>query len=154
MGINTNRVPWFSPNAAGYGTTIGTVMLNLAFTTVVPSWVNIKRKDVNAQAVVWTSVFSAVAYYVLLGVCCMYFLCLELHTYRLVSLAIDPNSSGSVLPDLMGAGIPLVLTRVTVYAYAFVMLVTSIPVSFIVSYNNLVQNQVLGKCKAFFKSDM
>jgi hypothetical protein len=110
-------------------------MLNLAFTTVVPSWINIKKKDVSAQQVVWTSVFGAISYYILIG--------------AFLALAFDPNSSGSALPDLTNSGIPVVLCRITVYAYSYVMLVTSIPVNFIVSFNNLVQNQVLPKCESF-----
>lgn len=43
-GLHREKVPAFGSNPQGYAQTIGPVMLNLAFTTVVPSWVNIKVK--------------------------------------------------------------------------------------------------------------
>lgn len=132
-GPDPSRVPWFSSSPLGYGMTLGTVMLNLGFTTVVPSWINIKKKDVSAQKLVWTSVFAAFGYYTLLG--------------AILALSYTPNISGTVLPDLMTQGVPVLLTKITVYMYSFVMLVTSIPVSCIVTYNNIVQNNVLPKRK-------
>jgi hypothetical protein len=68
--MDASRTPWFASDPMGYGETLGTVLLNLAFTTVVPSWINIKRKDVNAQTVVWSSVMGAMTYYILLGALC------------------------------------------------------------------------------------
>ena len=72
-GLNASRVPVFAPFSPGYGATIGTVMLNLAFTTVVPSWINIKRKDVSAQTVVWSSILSGVVFYVFIGIFCTFY---------------------------------------------------------------------------------
>ncbi|KAJ3260485.1 hypothetical protein HK103_000627 [Boothiomyces macroporosus] len=49
----------------------------------------------------------------------------------------------SVLIHLLSDGKPAVLTAITVYAFGFVMLIPSIPVSLIISRENLVQNKVL-----------
>ncbi|KAJ3323697.1 hypothetical protein HDV06_001427 [Boothiomyces sp. JEL0866] len=55
-----------------------------------------------------------------------------------------PNlGNDSVLIHLLGGGKPVVLTAITVYAFGFVMLIPSIPVSLIISRENLVQNKVL-----------
>ena len=43
-GLDTSRVPAFG-EPSGFAQAIGPVLLNLGFTTVVPSWVNIKVRD-------------------------------------------------------------------------------------------------------------
>jgi hypothetical protein len=48
-GLEMNRVPPFAPASIAYAKTLGPVILNLAFTTVVPSWINLKKKETSAQ---------------------------------------------------------------------------------------------------------
>jgi hypothetical protein len=52
--------------------------------------------------------------------------------------AVNPNRIASVL------------TKLTVYAFAFVMLIPSIPVNLIISSENLVQNKVVSKGNSVF----
>ena len=137
-GLVLERVPAFAPFSLNYGYTLGPIILNLAFTYVVPSWINLKRKDVNAQSVVWTSVFFSTGFYSVFGI--------------IAAMAfIDTGFYNSnILQDLQSFGIPSILTKFTVFAYAYVMLLTSIPVNFIISGNNLVQNKVLAPPLAKF----
>ncbi|TPX56107.1 hypothetical protein PhCBS80983_g04782 [Powellomyces hirtus] len=125
QGIKVSRVPTFGTE---FSTVVGTIMLNLAFTTVVPSWVNIKKKDVNTQGVVWSAVAIAVAFYMFVGL--------------LPALGFDIDESGNILPALMRSG---KLNKGTAYMFSVVMLLPSIPVNFIVAQSNLVQNKVVGK---------
>ena len=46
----------------------GTVMLSVAFTYVVPSWINSKDKNVNAQASLWTSALITMCLYLAIGI--------------------------------------------------------------------------------------
>ncbi|RKO95678.1 hypothetical protein CAUPRSCDRAFT_4115, partial [Caulochytrium protostelioides] len=45
----------------------GTIMLNLAYSTVVPSWVNIKTAQVSVQRTVWTATGGAALLYVVMS---------------------------------------------------------------------------------------
>ncbi|KAJ3178664.1 hypothetical protein HDU87_003487 [Geranomyces variabilis] len=125
QGLKPAKVPAFGTS---FTTVVGTIMLNLAFTTVVPSWVNIKKRDVNTQGVVWSAVGIAVAFYMLVGL--------------FPALGFNLDASGSILPALMRTG---KLNKATAYMFSIVMLLPSIPVNFIVAQNNLVQNKVAGK---------
>ncbi|KAJ3152113.1 hypothetical protein HDU86_005958 [Geranomyces michiganensis] len=129
-GLKPARVPAFGTS---FTTVVGTIMLNLAFTTVVPSWVNIKKRDVNTQGVVWSAVGIAVTFYMLVGL--------------FPALGFNLDASGSILPALMRAG---KLNKGTAYMFSLVMLLPSIPVNFIVAQNNLVQNKVVGKRAGIF----
>ncbi|KAI9101276.1 hypothetical protein DFS34DRAFT_642435 [Phlyctochytrium arcticum] len=128
--VKIERVPVFGNK---FGTVVGTIMLNLAFTTVVPSWVNIKKRTVNAQSVVWTAVLIAVLFYICVGL--------------IPALGFDIDDSGSILPALVASG---KLNKSTAYMFSIVMLLPSIPVNFIVAQSNLVQNKVAGKYLGIF----
>jgi ABC-type uncharacterized transport system permease subunit len=41
-GMSIERVPLAEPLSLAYGDVIGTIMLNYAVVTIVPSWINIK----------------------------------------------------------------------------------------------------------------
>ncbi|KAJ3023275.1 hypothetical protein HKX48_003726 [Thoreauomyces humboldtii] len=125
LGLEPARVPALGTK---FSTVVGTIMLNLAFTTVVPSWINIKKRDVNTQGVVWSAVAIAVTFYMLVGL--------------IPALGFTLDASGSILPALMRTG---KLNKTTAYMFSIVMLLPSIPVNFIVAQNNLVQNKVAGK---------
>ncbi|KAI9008005.1 hypothetical protein BC832DRAFT_530147, partial [Gaertneriomyces semiglobifer] len=124
-GVVGSRVP---VTGTGYATVVGTIMLNLAFTTVVPSWVNIKQRTVSAQKTVWTSMLAAVIFYMLVGL--------------IPALGFVIDDSGSILPALMRSG---KFNKAFAYMFSIVMLLPSIAVSFIVAESNLVQNKIVGK---------
>ncbi|TPX60874.1 hypothetical protein SpCBS45565_g07390 [Spizellomyces sp. 'palustris'] len=129
-GLQPARVPAFGRD---YATVVGTIMLNMACTTVVPSWVNIKKRTVSAQSVVWTAITIATAFYMLVGL--------------IPALGFQLDSSGSILPTLMKTG---KLNKASAYLFSIVMLLPAIPVNFIVAQNNMVQNKVVGKRTAIF----
>ncbi|KAI8824078.1 uncharacterized protein EV422DRAFT_493051 [Fimicolochytrium jonesii] len=129
-GLDTSRVPAFG---SSFSTVVGTIMLNMAFTTIVPSWVNIKKREVNVQGVVWSAIAIACALYMGVGL------------FPALGFSID--SDGSILPPLMRSG---KINKVSAYMFSIVMLLPSIPVSFIVAKGNLVQNRVVSKHVALF----
>ncbi|KAJ3047444.1 hypothetical protein HK097_011525, partial [Rhizophlyctis rosea] len=126
-GLDTSRVPTFG-EPSGFAQAIGPVLLNLGFTTVVPSWVNIKKKTVNAQAVVYSSTGIATAFYILMGI------------FTALGFSIDPISQ-NLMPALLSSN---TVNKVFAYAFTLVMLLPAIPVCFIVTKINLVQNKVTG----------
>ena len=74
MGWDPNRISILSLNFRNLGTTLGTIILNMGFTTVVPSWINIKKKEVSIQKVVWTAVTIGFLFYTILGISCTFLL--------------------------------------------------------------------------------
>jgi hypothetical protein len=64
-----------------------------------------------------------------------------------VCFVFPTNAGGNLLPVLAKKGVPMVLTKISTYAFALIMLLPSIPVSFIVVNNNLIQNDVVAKRK-------
>lgn len=62
-----DRVKLAMPPSNSYSVVAGTIMLNLAATTIIPSWINLKAKDVNVQMTVWFSVAGAALVYILVG---------------------------------------------------------------------------------------
>eukprot|EP00842_Homolaphlyctis_polyrhiza_P005204 jgi/Hompol1/5685/HPOL_004622-RA len=128
-GINTTRVPATTPFHLKYGEVVGTVMLNLAATTVIPTWINLKHRDVNVQKLVWMSSIGTSVYYVIIGIICGW--------------AFDLDDSGNLLHSLLIDGKPQIIANISIFVFAYVMLLPSIPVSFIVSRDNLVQNRVV-----------
>ncbi|KAJ3262246.1 hypothetical protein HK103_002659 [Boothiomyces macroporosus] len=132
-GIHPENVKHFRPMGSQYPAVIGTIMLNLAVTTVIPSWINIKKRSVNVQEAVWTG---------LIFIFIVYFLS--------VAMGFDNIPANSnILVILSANGAPHLLTKFTVYMFSFVMLIPSVPVNIIISRDNLVLNQVLSKRTAF-----
>lgn len=113
----------------------GTIMLSLAYTFVVPSWINIKRCDVNVQKTLWASSMITCAMYLFIGI------------IPTLAFPLNEAAGGNILPTLAQLGIPHSLTKITCHSFSLVMLLPSIPVSCIVSKNNLVQNGVCSNCK-------
>ncbi|KAJ3039107.1 hypothetical protein HDV00_012597 [Rhizophlyctis rosea] len=132
-GLVPSRVPAFG-QPSGFAQAIGPVLLNLAFTTVVPSWINIKKKSVNAQGVVYTSTAVATAFYLLMGI------------FTALGFEIDAVSQ-NLIPALLSSN---TVNKVFAYAFNLVMLLPAIPVCFIVTKINLVQNKVTGRHLATF----
>ncbi|KAJ3221762.1 hypothetical protein HK099_003152 [Clydaea vesicula] len=113
----------------------GTIMLSLAYTFVVPSWINLKKRDVNIQTTIWTSSIAATTLYLILGI--------------IPALAFPTSflleGNGNILPVLSHYGLPQSLTKISIFGFSIIMLLPSIPVSLIVSGDNLAQNDVFSK---------
>lgn len=70
MGWDADRISILPSSTGTLGTTIGTIILNLGLSTVVPSWINIKKNEVSVQRVVWTAISVCVLFYTTLGISC------------------------------------------------------------------------------------
>jgi hypothetical protein len=128
-GPQIYRLPVASPLNLSYGQVVGTVMLNLACCTVVPSLINIKSKDVNAHKLIWSSIIFTSIFYIILGV--------------FLALGFDINPiSNNILNEIIRFGKPDWLSKATVGMFSLVMLLPGIPVNIIVSKKNLIQNKV------------
>ncbi|KAI8921678.1 hypothetical protein BC831DRAFT_476120 [Entophlyctis helioformis] len=85
-----------------------------------------RHRDVNTQHLIWVATIGSGAYYVIIGVLC--------------ALGFQLDDSAPIV------------TTISIGLFAYVMLLPSIPVSFIVSRNNLVQNDVTSPRVAMFLS--
>lgn len=63
-GLDFSKVPIFG---SSYLYAPGTIMLNLAMATIIPSWVNLKRPSVDVKTSILASVGVSVALYFLGG---------------------------------------------------------------------------------------
>lgn len=79
----------------------------------------------------WTTLLVSSLFYVITGV--------------FFALGFDLGASNNSLQALIQYGKPNWLCQLSVAFYAFFMLLPSVPVNSIVSYQNLVQNRVMGK---------
>ncbi|KAJ3000660.1 hypothetical protein HDV02_004345 [Globomyces sp. JEL0801] len=78
---------------------------------------------------------------------------LSLNDITVLCLALGFSNLGSnVLSTLLQYGSPKILCQITVYLFAFVMLIPSIPVNLIISKENLVQNDIVNDKIATFVS--
>ncbi|KAI8902374.1 hypothetical protein BC833DRAFT_616838 [Globomyces pollinis-pini] len=137
-GLDTSNLKIQTPVTLNdYGSVVGNVMLNFAITTIIPSWINIKDKNVNVQQAIWCSLSVISLFYVATGI--------------LMALGFS-NLGSNVLSTLLQYGSPKILCQITVYLFAFVMLIPSIPVNLIISKENLVQNDIVNDKIATFVS--
>lgn len=134
-GLILDRVPLSSPFSITYVQTMGTIMLNLGCATVVPSWINIKSNLVRTQSVMWTTLVASTAFYLIIGI--------------FFALGFPSNDSNNSLQALIQLGSPTWLCKASVAVYAYMMLLPSVPVNFIVSFQNLTQNKVMGRKSAY-----
>ena len=130
-GLEPSRMPLSTSFNISYIQTLGVVMLNMGCATVIPSWVNIKAMHVRTQSVMWTTVSSAATFYIIIGI--------------FFALGFETNSSNNSLQALLEMGSPVVLSRITVAMYDYVMLLPSVPVNFTICSDNLIQNKIVGK---------
>lgn len=124
--------------ATGIESLPGTIMLSMAFTFVIPSWVNIKKKDVGIEKSLWWSGIITLLMYLVIGI------------VPALCYPKDPTTGGNILITLSQFGIPLSLTKATVYLFPIIMLLPSIPVSCIVSYDNIAQSDICRKRTSAF----
>ncbi|KAI8611291.1 hypothetical protein BC830DRAFT_667701 [Chytriomyces sp. MP71] len=138
FSVKASRVPTLSVSPS-FGNLLGPIIINYACTIFVPSWINLKRQNVNAQRTVWLTMTLAIFVYTLMGL----FPALAFdglaatgtngQTSNAIANFINPSQAHHVL-----------INKITCYAFSIVMLLPAIPVSFIVSEQNIVHNFELG----------
>jgi len=110
-------------------------MFNFAFVTTIPSWINIKKKEVSVQKSLWTSTITSVVLYIIIG-------------YS-AAVAFKTEGTLNILSQLSSLN---VLGRITTYVFSIAILMVSIPTFSIIVRNNLVQNKICGYKTATFLS--
>lgn len=124
-GLDSSRVPPVADNP-DLSMLLGTVILNFAFSTIAPSWINLKKRTVNAQTTVWVSNGIATLLYIALGL------------FPALSYPLS-NYQNNLIPTLTDLGVPSLISKITASAFPLILLLPSIPVSCIIANNNLVQ---------------
>ncbi|ORY36698.1 hypothetical protein BCR33DRAFT_721915 [Rhizoclosmatium globosum] len=123
-GLHMEYVPVMHGQVSGYAGLVGTVMLNYAFVQTVPSWVNVRRPDVNIQQSIWISSFAGFVCYILTGL--------------LPALAyLIPEGSNLIAVLTTNGGM---VNKVFGYLFSLMVLMMSVPVLLIVAKLNLDQN--------------
>jgi len=123
-------------------------MFNFAFVTTIPSWINIKKKEVSVQKSLWTSTITSVIIYILIG----YSAALSFKDKA------NENTTLNILSKLSSLGFEEknlkfldFIGRGSTYIFSVAILMVSIPVFSIIVRNNLVQNKICGyKTATFF----
>jgi hypothetical protein len=110
--------------AMGIDSLAGTIMLSMAFTFVIPSWVNIRHKEVDIESSLWYRYDKKQSFNLYSGL-------ITLLMYLIIGLvpalayAKDESTGGNILITLTKFGIPVSLTKVTVYLFPIIMLLPS-----------------------------
>ncbi|KAH8548355.1 hypothetical protein BGW37DRAFT_506885 [Umbelopsis sp. PMI_123] len=130
-GLDTSNVPAISTNSSQV---VGTILLNYAFITTIPSWVNDVRRDVSIHTCIWLSLGTSCFFYILIGIT--------------GAMSYSMNGSSNILDFLRTDG--WIASKVAVYMFPLVALVTSVPVFTIVIRSNLLRGQICGKYLAHF----
>ncbi|KAJ3228665.1 hypothetical protein HDU78_009616 [Chytriomyces hyalinus] len=125
--------PLIPDAAAAFAQNLGPIILNFSCTIFVPSWINLKSKNVNAHNTVWLCMLMAVIAYGCVGL---------IPALAFPTLFETPNmltvfSSTDQYPTFPALA---TVNKAFNYAFAIVMLLPSISMSFIVSHDNLSQN--------------
>ncbi|KAI8902858.1 hypothetical protein BC833DRAFT_571864 [Globomyces pollinis-pini] len=121
-----------------FGTIMGVVMVSFAIPTIMPSVVNIKQKEVSVQKAVWLSMFLVLVFYKVTGM--------------ILSSGFEVIEE-NIFNTLLEAHVPSwapVITRITIYLFAFFMLIPAIPLLNVVAKENLVQTEFLAEPFANF----
>ncbi|KAJ3227041.1 hypothetical protein HDU81_006955 [Chytriomyces hyalinus] len=125
--------PLIPDAAAAFAQNLGPIILNFSCTIFVPSWINLKSKNVNAHNTVWLCMLMAVAAYGWIGL----FPALAFPTLPDTPNMLTVFSSIDQYPTFPALA---TVNKAFNYAFAIVMLLPSISMSFIVSHDNLSQN--------------
>jgi len=133
-GFDFGTVEYFSKNCQEV---VGVVMFNFAFVTTIPSWINIKKKEVSVQKSLWTSTITSVIIYILIG--------------YTAAISFKKDTKGEKLNILSKLSTYHPVGAATTYIFSVAILMVSIPVFSIIVRNNLVQNKICGyKTATFF----
>jgi amino acid permease len=131
-GFNMNNVPLLSYDCKEV---VGVVMFNFAFVTTIPSWINIKKKEISVQKSLWTSTITSIIIYIIIG--------------YTAALSFKTEGTLNILSQLSSLN---VFGRITTYVFSIAILMVSIPTFSIIVRNNLVQNKICGYRTATFLS--
>ncbi|KAJ3347131.1 hypothetical protein HDU83_002380 [Entophlyctis luteolus] len=129
-----SRVQPFSFTSA-FGSLLGPIILNFSCTIFVPTFVNYKEKDVDVQRVIWTTMLIAVVFFGVLGV----FPALAFDGLAVANASASTVNVITLFTDSLVASHPMV-NKVFCYMFSIVMLLPAIPVSCLVSQENIEQN--------------
>lgn len=141
-GINNYPVPVIGSTSA-LASSLGVIILNYALIYTVPSWINIRKKDIKIQRVIWTSTLLALCSYIAIGIIRKQTTFLNNFNY-IAATAFSFNLSA----DLFGVFIKSndTLNTITAFIYALVIIMSGIPINFIIARDNLMQTQLFKKC--------
>ncbi|KAI8850721.1 hypothetical protein BC829DRAFT_466714, partial [Chytridium lagenaria] len=131
-GVNLDYVPAVG-DSSGFGGLFGVIMLNFSFCAGVPSWINIKKNDVNVQGTLWLSTLTGFLTYVVVGV-------IPALSY------LVPNSSNLIA--VMGSA--TVVGRIAGHFFSLIILLPNIPVFMVIEHANLEQNFKFNKYVSLF----
>ncbi|KAI9206800.1 uncharacterized protein BJ171DRAFT_421829, partial [Polychytrium aggregatum] len=130
---------FMAPPGGGYASAIGAVLLNFTLANTIPSWVNVKHKSVSASRCIWISIWIATFLYLITG----WFGALAFQ------IGNGSNLMAAITSTLVTGGWPVVNNIINL-TYPFLILVTSIPVAFIISKLNLVTSNLCSPGVAYF----
>ncbi|KAI9333949.1 hypothetical protein DFJ73DRAFT_40842 [Zopfochytrium polystomum] len=121
-GLHPSFVPVVG-STSGYAGLIGVVMLNYAYVQAIPSWVNVKRPEVNVQWSIWTANLIGLGTYVCIGL------------IPALAYIIPSDSNLVAVISLLGTS-----NKIFGYLFSLLVLMTSIPVFLSISQLNIIQN--------------
>jgi len=128
VGLEASRVPII---AANQSQVLGTIIFNYAFVITVPSWVNEKNKDVSIQKTIWTATGTATAFYISIGLLGAY------------AFDYGPNQDLLDVIVLHSKGPLRAVSRICVYLFPAVALMSSIPVFCIIIRYNITESGIV-----------
>lgn len=137
-GITPSYVPTVNPGffkqSAGV---IGSILFNFTLANTAPSWVNTAHPKVNLKKCVWTSVWLCTGLYVTTGI--------------FGGMAVDTNGSDllSSLAHLENSNTSGIVQFISL-TFPILVLLTSIPVAFLVVRLNLVTSRLMSRDWATF----
>ncbi len=133
-GLDWTRVPAVTRDNSGL---IGNILFNFAFIVAIPSWVNEKKPDVSVKQSVWGSTLLATATFIAIGL--MGPMAYHFGDEDLLSVF---SSDAKVAP----------ITKLGVYLFPFIALLSSIPIFSIVVRYNLIESKLCSEKWAHFWS--
>jgi amino acid permease len=116
-----------------YTQVIGVFIFTLAYTSLVPSWINEKKEEVSINKVLWAAATVSFVCNLAIG---------------LLGAWCYPNLDSDDLLQYLSMSGPL--TRITTYLYTFAVISSSIPVMCITVRNNLYCGRVCGRKTSVF----
>lgn len=140
-GIGNIPIPAVA-STSSLANSLGVIILNYALIYTVPSWINIRRKDIKIQTVIWTSTMAAMVSYIAIGLIRTFYHFSILMT--IAALAFNISSDA----DLFGVFIKSnnKLNSATAFIYALVIIMSGIPINFIIARDNLYQTNAFNPC--------
>ncbi|KAJ3108665.1 hypothetical protein HDU97_000521 [Phlyctochytrium planicorne] len=141
-GVDPAKLPTLGPQLSIAPTAvIGQVLFNFTIANTVPSWVNTKHPKVSIHKTIWASVYGACAIYIITGI--------------FGALGFDLPDGSDLLSALslqFTEGSAGNLVKFISLTYPILILLTSIPVSFIVVKLNLITSRICNRDWANFWS--